>query len=371
METQVLTERNAHRVAVIQNIKHPEYGAKVFNYKEQKVGFRNYRHTFGHGHDCRCMQNSELQDWKVISWKYKVSLDEYWDLARQAYNWTSHDPEHLGEQTIFEHVCELNNDLKDIPEHEHEKYISKYKEFFSNWLRARTNCASSMIAGGANFNVARNEKANDRTHKAYEKFSNWRGKAKDAILKRQQEALPQEEKDAEKLESFKSMLESGCIGVHEASIGHSSASKTLLASNFYKRIDTYAKKGEVELIKEAILYVDDFQEYYNTTIFTKRHKFYKLVEMAESVKQKQEANQNRENKEMQIIGGILVWNWKENRLQFLFDKKPTPEVITSLKKNAFRWSHKNRAWQRQLTRNAEITAGIFLKEHGLIISKAS
>ena len=47
---------------------------------------------------------------------------------------------------------------------------------------------------------------------------------------------------------------------------------------------------------------------------------------------------------------------EQNRLQILFDGKPDEETRAALKSNGFRWSPKNQAWQRQLTRNAEYAA---------------
>ena len=47
---------------------------------------------------------------------------------------------------------------------------------------------------------------------------------------------------------------------------------------------------------------------------------------------------------------------EQNRLQILFDDKPDEETRAALKSNGFRWSPKNQAWQRQLTRNAEYAA---------------
>ena len=51
-------------------------------------------------------------------------------------------------------------------------------------------------------------------------------------------------------------------------------------------------------------------------------------------------------------GGTVEANKAENRLQILFDDKPTAEVREQLKGNGFRWSPKANAWQRQLNRNA-------------------
>ena len=55
-------------------------------------------------------------------------------------------------------------------------------------------------------------------------------------------------------------------------------------------------------------------------------------------------------------GGEIVRNAEENRLQILFDEIPDADTRDALKSNGFRWSPRNKAWQRQLTQNAEIAA---------------
>ena len=51
-------------------------------------------------------------------------------------------------------------------------------------------------------------------------------------------------------------------------------------------------------------------------------------------------------------GGMVEANKAANRLQIIFDDKPSAEVREQLKSNGFRWSPKENAWQRQLNRNA-------------------
>lgn len=55
-------------------------------------------------------------------------------------------------------------------------------------------------------------------------------------------------------------------------------------------------------------------------------------------------------------GGEIVRNAELNRLQIIFDDIPDDETRASLKSNGFRWSPSNKAWQRQLTQNAESAA---------------
>lgn len=55
-------------------------------------------------------------------------------------------------------------------------------------------------------------------------------------------------------------------------------------------------------------------------------------------------------------GYILTENTEIMRLQFIFDEKPDDQTRSLLKKNGFRWSPKNNAWQRLLNNNARYAA---------------
>lgn len=72
--------------------------------------------------------------------------------------------------------------------------------------------------------------------------------------------------------------------------------------------------------------------------------------------EKKEAASGNETVSLEFTGGDIHLNFEQDRLQIEFPGKPNPETITLLKKNGFRWSPSNRAWQRQLTSNALIAA---------------
>lgn len=61
-------------------------------------------------------------------------------------------------------------------------------------------------------------------------------------------------------------------------------------------------------------------------------------------------------------GGKLVRNAEANRLQLIFDEKPSAEMRAKLKSNGFKWAPSQGAWQRQLTDNAERAAERILGE---------
>ena len=89
---------------------------------------------------------------------------------------------------------------------------------------------------------------------------------------------------------------------------------------------------------------------------TERHSIFKLPETARKIRERQEEGKNKGNKEVSFDKGKVVWNYAEDRLQIIFDQIPDAEMRTELKRHAFKWSPRNQAWQRQLTRNAEYAA---------------
>lgn len=62
--------------------------------------------------------------------------------------------------------------------------------------------------------------------------------------------------------------------------------------------------------------------------------------------------QNTEFVGWKFNGGETVINTDKNRLQLLFDEKPSEEQRTILKSNGFKWAPSDKAWQRQLNENA-------------------
>lgn len=71
-----------------------------------------------------------------------------------------------------------------------------------------------------------------------------------------------------------------------------------------------------------------------------------------------------EHKDRAFAGGRLVFNTTLDRVQLVFDGKPDAETIKHLKSRAFRWSPREGAWQRQLTRNGVWAAEAVIKALG-------
>ncbi len=67
--------------------------------------------------------------------------------------------------------------------------------------------------------------------------------------------------------------------------------------------------------------------------------------------------------ETEQSGVKVVENAEENRIQLIFDGKPSDEVRQSLKRHGFRWSRRNTAWQRHLNNNGRWAVKRFFESY--------
>lgn len=358
-EKVLLAMHNCHRAKIIRNVIDPEKGEWTFNFRGQKHnGIYNYHHTITKENgESEIIYESDFKNWEVVEFfEYKVTLEEYWQLAYNAFRWTSFNPDLRGQDTIISHEKQLNGDLETIPEEEHERYITSYKKHFSSWLSSHCNCVSSAITGGSGFNVRRAEKANNAEHNKMQEFITWREKALKAIAKRIEKNKPEEQKQSEEWALLERDILHSAAVIHGINTGTERGyHKALFVSSIYGKVETYAKHGDVQMVEKAINAIRNFNETMSIVI-TERHKFFKLLEVAAANKEKIADKKNKEDVEIAFEGGTVVKNYSEDRLQILFDSKPAPDVISSLKSYGFRWSPRFMAWQRQLTTNAYYAA---------------
>lgn len=63
-------------------------------------------------------------------------------------------------------------------------------------------------------------------------------------------------------------------------------------------------------------------------------------------------------------GGYIYENLEMDRIQIIYDEKPSREVIDKLKHSGFRWSPSQGAWQRQLNRNGRMAVNRIMSDTG-------
>lgn len=349
---EILSMKNCHRAATVQQIANPEYGVWKFEWRGQKLGGNAFYTEYAHIASKPCFGNAtvisdndnDMKFWEVLTWKYETNMAELWEAARRAFSATSFDPEKRAAQYIREYEKLLLDDLKEIPQDEQGQYIAKFKEWVATLFAKHSRIMSAAITGPARFPTERNRKANNSYESAVAEFQSWRERVQAAAARRIEAAKPQEQKTAEAWERIKEDIDRF-------------VDWNLCSTNLYNRLETIARKGEVELMQQAIDYVRELNKGRKRPIYTERHKFFKLAELAAAIRGRRAATATKENKDVPFDGGIVRYNFAEDRLQILFNEIPDKEFRTKMHNQyRFNWSRQFGAWQRQLTPNAECAA---------------
>jgi len=360
MET-ILTTKNCHRAKTVRPANQSEAPAHEFGWRKKRYEQGMFGCRFNHiitspnGTEIE-ISDRDLKNWVVLTWKYEESLEHLWGAAVRAFSGTSQVPEERAAQYIREYEQELHEDVVAMPKNEKPAYISKYGEWVSTLFAKHSRIASAMIVGPARFPTARNNRANNAYDTAVNQFRIWREKYLKGIQRRIDDAKPQEQKDDEEWRSIKADIMQSAALVFGIDTKREPYNRALIVSNLYNRMETLAKNGKVEMLRRAAELIKRLNEKFKAEggkeVFTNRHKFWKLVEAAEAQITKKAAMADLENKEFEFEGGKIVLAFAENRLQIFHDTKPPYEVISLLKKEAWKWSRNNQCWQRQLTTNA-------------------
>lgn len=353
METIILTRENAHRVTAVRRKDTPGSEPVAFHYRGKRYGYCNFSHLVGEPGKEEILAPADFKDWEVVEVAHPGYLEAYFKQACDSYNLTSFSPEERGETDIATHEKELHEDLMAMPEDQRERYMKNYKRYFSAMIAANSRCASAMITGPAHFNTARNEKACNSHAKSVTAFREWRERALEAIRKAAEAAKPEEQRLEEEWRKVKALIDDAASTIHGIDTGTVRGySRALFVSNLAGRLSTYVNHGNVEIIDRAIAYLREWNAKIKKPIVTARHSIFKYPELARKVREKQQERASRENREIPFNGGKVVYNFEEDRLQLLFGAVPDSDMRTKLKREAFKWSPRNQAWQRQLTSNA-------------------
>ena len=356
METITLTKVNAHRVLTIRRKDAAESQPVAFHFRGKKYGYCSYAHLIGDIAEEKILAPAAFADWEVVEFAHPGYLEAYFEQACRSYNLTSFSPEERGESDIASYEKELHEDLSAMPEEQRERYKENYIRYFVAMISANSRCASAMITGPARFNTQRNDKALSSYEKSVTTFREWRKRALDAISKAQERKKTPEEFAEEAWLKVKADIESTAETIRGIDNGTLPCMRSLIVGNLYGRLATHCNNGNVEIIDRAVALIKELNATMKKPIVTARHGIFKLPELVRKVREKLEQQADRENKEIAFEGGTIVYNYDEDRLQILFDAVPDSDMRTKLKGNAFKWSPRNQAWQRQLTQNAVIAA---------------
>lgn len=348
-----LTVKNAYRVSLIREKGKENASPVPFHFRKVHKRMHHYVHLYGNPEDNWELHPSDFKNWDAVGFKYPGYLDDMRQQACDAYNWNSFNPDIRGESDIMIYGEELHDDLQLMPEEERETYITAYRQKLSAQFSALSRCANPMITGPAGFDRYKQEKTEKAYRNRYEEFRNWRDKVLNSIQRRKEAARPEEEKREKAWLGLKRDIESSADTIHEIDTGKCRGyNRALFVSSILNKVSTYAGHGEVEIVQKAVDFISAYNAKVRKPVITGRNKFFQLPELARKMRERLAVVKDQENRELPFEGGTLVWNYGEDRLQILFDKIPEDAKRKELKSSGFRWSPKNKAWQRQLTPNA-------------------
>lgn len=260
-----------------------------------------------------------------------------YDLCYRAHLGTSFTPEVRAES-----YCKMyDTDLAKVIELGGS--VIKFERLFDNWLNAKSNCISSMITGGSNFPVARANKANERERnhgEAYFKFF---------------ESLENKKSREERGEVIIKASDDDAVEKLQAKIDAlelvQSQMKAFNKISLSKKLSNQEKLDQVKALNitsEVLRYTENggFPSYKLTN---NNAKIKNAKARLESIK----LNKSLDVADKIYDGFRVVHNTDIQRIQFVFDDKPNADIISLLKSKSFRWSPREKAWQRQMTANTE------------------
>jgi hypothetical protein len=224
--------------------------------------------------------------------------------------------------------------------------MARYEALALRHLFTKSRCISTMIAGPANFPVARAEKANRAEHRACELMLAYhaqcvRDAKREAHYKAHPEARPVMACDADAVDRLKAQL----------TTMQANQAKMVQANKLARKGD---RAGLAELLGEAmaneLLTPGRFggAGFAQFELTNNRANMKRIEERIADIEKRKATTP----KDLTINGVRVVENTEAMRLQLFFPGKPSPAMIALLKGQAFKWAPSVQAWQRQLTGNA-------------------
>ena len=296
------------------------------------------------------------------------------DIDRQkailAYNWTSFNPEKRGEAVLVgyvqtltalaEHITKEATDERQqaIAQEVFDRLRAKYRQRTLDWLSAHSRCASSAITGGSGFNVRRAEKANNAEHNKMGELIALEKAMFVYASKSLANVIPKEEKQADDLAAVKARL--------------ANAEKM---QEFMKQANALQRKGDQEGVKSLFDNATDYNRFMRPNYigqvgferFQLTNNLARIKSMRERIAILETKATQTGTTEQDLNGLKIVRNLDADRLQLIFDGKPSEEERTFLKRHGFKWSPRFTAWQRQLTNNAEWTLKNYVLSNPLFV----
>lgn len=290
------------------------------------------------------------------------------NLLSVAWNGVSFSPEKRAEAfnedfektlSYFAERVNQQNITKEQKQECFDYWSNRLHREAEKYLAANSSCISAMIVGPAKFPVARAEKRQRSAEKALNSYCYTQNKLKDDnIFNRYLTAEQKQNRiDEAKWREFEHT-----IGQFLRFHNKENLPAGEWAFNAFPHLkgmfETQAKNENFAICEKVLAELSA-----RAITFPGIDRNIKILSaLLRKYREKSENRKTPETSEQEINGVRVVKNTDENRLQLFFDGKPNAEMITKLKGAAFRWSPRNKAWQRVLTDNAVAAANRILAQ---------
>lgn len=272
----------------------------------------------------------------------RQSVEELRELANNACRGISWQPERRGVELLTELENGLNEFLRQIPEELHDVYEKRYIDKYRTWLVAMSRTFSVMITGAAKFDNRKHERMNMYERNARQRLIDWQNAVIQKVNRQNRlVGFAEVERLQIKLDTLKELQE------RMKAVNKVIRSKKTIE----EKIEELQVLGVADASIEDIINPKSYTTYQGFAPFELSNNLAKIKAVEAAIKRHSEMATS-EDKEFIFDGGRVSVCNSEERLRIYFDEIPDIDMRNVLKRNAFKWSPKNNAWQRQLTANA-------------------
>lgn len=260
--------------------------------------------------------------------EYKTQVDQAWE--------------------IVDEIRKNNPRKTEAAEKKADLYSKKLAEYINNDSRIGVMCPSILISGAGNFPTRKKErqvKAFEDNRKLYEYCDHilyeLRNLVSDnSIMIGDDDAIEALKEKIKKREELHKYMKDCNKALRMKDEEKKQAKLLELCNNDIERVEKLKKPDCFGLV--------GFGSYTLQNNNAEIRRLRKRLEDLEKIK-----NEDNEENEKEYEGFKIVKNSNIMRIQMIFEDIPDPETRNILKKYYFRWSPKNKAWQRQYTKNGE------------------
>lgn len=255
---------------------------------------------------------------------------------------------------ILEKIIKQKPNLIEEATYKVDRYCRKLADYYNDYYKNEASCPSVLISGAGNFPVKKKNIQNSRRKTLHETW-----KYLEELVEQIENMIIMDQPILSKNKNAIEMLEDKINRLEK------SHQQKLYWNKYYKKNGTL--KGAEGLTDEQVKEIENTKRnssflpfvVANDTANIRRYK--RRLEKLKSIKESKTKIETVIDEDSNELFKV-VKNTEIMRVQLIFNSKPNDEIRNILKRNAFRWSPKNKAWQRQLTENGMYALKSVIKE---------